>query len=393
MLRGRCKRAVKRRQQGNEQTRRWKRLRSKIMLVWLERLSQDVRYGCRMLAASPGFTLVAVLSLAVGIGANCAIFSFADGLLLRPLPVARPGEVVTVGSTMAIEAFGASSLNASYPEFVDIRDHARSLTDLVAFTYVTAGFASTPGAPPRLKMGILASGNLFEAMGVEPVAGRAFRPEEDQVPGRDAVVVLGHSLWEQEFASDPTVLGRRIDMDGQAFTVIGVAPGDFTGLDGFVRADFFAPLMMSSRLVSDPKAASLQARDARNLTIKGRLAPGVSQAAAQAELTTIGTNLARAYADTNKNRRLAVRTELQERIDQSPPDAMLIAMLSTLALAVLIVACVNVASLLTSRAPARAREMALRIAIGAGRGRLVRQLITESLLIALAGGLAGLGVG
>lgn len=362
-------------------------------LVWLERLWQDIRYGCRVLASSPAFTAVAVLSLAIGIGANCAIFSFADGLLLRPLPVPRPGEVLTVGSTTAIEAFGASDLEASYPEYVDIRDQSKSFDGLVAFTYSTAGFAGRAGASPRLKMGILASGNLFTAMDVAPALGRAFGPDEDRVPGRDAVVVLGHTLWEQEFASDPAIVGRRIDLDGHPFTVIGVAPAEFTGLDGFVRADFFVPLMMSAQLVSDPKAASLHARDARNLTIKGRLAPGVSQAAAQAELTTIGANLARAYPDTTKDRRLTVRTELQERIAQSPPDAMLIAMLATLALAVLFVACANVAALLTSRAPARAKEMALRIAIGAGRGRLVRQLITESLLIAIAGGVAGLGVG
>ena len=230
-------------------------------------------------------------------------------------------------------------------------------------------------------------------MGVEPTVGRAFTPEEDQVPGRDAVVVLGRTMWEQEFASDPGVLGRRVRINGGEFTVIGVAPPEFTGLNQYVRSDFFVPLMMSQRLANDPKRQVLEDRDARDLRLKGRLRPGVSQAQAQAELTTIAADLERAYPETNKNRRLAIRTELQARIDQSPPDAMLIAMLSTLALAVLFVACANVAGLLTSRAPVRAREMALRLAIGAGRGRLVRQLVTESLLIAAAGGVLGLGVG
>ena len=359
----------------------------------LERLWQDVRYGARVLAGSPGFTTIAVLSLAIGIGANCAIFSFADALLLRPLPIARPGDVLTVGSAANFEALGASSLVASYRDYVDIRDRNTSFEGLAAHRDVTAGFAADSTATPKLKLGMLVSGNLFTLMGVQPTIGRTFRPEEDQVPDRDAVVVLGRAMWEQEFRSDPGVLGRRVRINGAEFTVIGVAPPEFNGLNQYVRSDFFVPLMMSQRLVSDPKGSSLENRDARNLKLKGRLKASVSQAAAQAELTTIAADLERAYPETNKNRRLFARTELQARIDQSPPDAMLIAMLSTLALAVLFVACANVAGLLTSRAPARAREMALRIAIGAGRGHVIRQLVTESLLIAILGGVLGLGVG
>jgi len=167
------------------------------MTFWLQRLWQDIRYGARVLAANPGFTTVAVLSLAIGIGANTAMFSFADALLLRPLPVARPGEVMTVGTTAALESLRANSLIASYPEYVDVRDRSKSFEGLAAFTYVTAGFTADPRLAPKLKMGMLVSDNLFPLMGVEPTIGRAFRPEENTVRGRDAVVVLGRAMWEQ----------------------------------------------------------------------------------------------------------------------------------------------------------------------------------------------------
>src|SRR5438093_1181973 len=265
--------------------------------VWFERLWQDLRYGARMLVANPGFTAVAVVSLAIGIGANCAVFSWADALLLRPLPVPHPDEVLTVGSTASLEGF--SRLVASYRDYVDIRDRNKSFGGLVGFTGSTAGFAPDPDTLPKLRLGLLVTGNFFTVLGVEPQHGRTFRPDEDQVPGRDAVVILGHDYWEQQFGGDPSVLGRKVRLSGIEFTVVGVAPESFPGLDQFVRYDFYAPLMMWPRLSTDPKIQPLEDRNVRGLTIKGRLKPGVRMRQAQTELSVISKDLARTYPETN----------------------------------------------------------------------------------------------
>jgi len=364
-------------------------LREQRGVPWLEDLVRDLRYGCRMLARNPGFTAVSVVSLAIGIGANCAAFSFADTLLLRPLTVPRPAELLTIGQLNPFE----DSLESSYRDFVDIRDRNRSFDGMTAFAKSTAGFAPSADAPAKLAIGLLVTGNFLHVVGVEPQLGRDFRAEEDQVPSRDAVVILGHEFWTQQFGADPSILGRSVRLNGADFTVVGVTPPGFTGVDQFVRFQFYAPLMMWPRFTPDESARPFEARDYRRLTVMGRLRNGVTQTQAQAELTTIAADLERAHPDTNRNGRLLVRTELQNRIAQSPPVATLAAMLMGLAGAVLFVACANVAGLLASRAPMRAREVAMRLAIGAGRRRVVRQLITESMLIAFAGGLLGLGVG
>ncbi len=359
--------------------------------IWFERLWQDLRHGRRMLVKNPGFTFVAVLSLAIGIGANSAMFSFADALLLRPMPVLHPSDVVTVGTTESLGGF--TSLVASYRDYLDFRGQSKSFDGLVAFSDSTFGFATAPSELPQMKLGTFVTGNFFRVMGVQPELGRDFLPEEDHVPGRDAVLVLDHDTWQNQFAGDPSILGHRVRLDGIEFTIVGVAPPRFTGIDLYLRSAFYIPIAMWPRLTGNPQDRPLEARDFRKLTVKGRLKPGVSVVQARAEVAAIARNLARAYPETNRNRIATARTELENRIQRSPPDAQLVAMLALLAMAVLIVACANVAGLLTSRAPVRAREIALRLAIGAGRPRLIRQLLTESLLIAIAGGLLGLLVG
>ena len=354
--------------------------------MWLEVLVQDFRYAIRVMRKSPGFTFVAVLSLALGIGVNSAMFSLADALLFRPLSVSRPSDVVTVSSKTP----GNSSGPISYRDYVDFRDRSKTFAGLVAFKNETVGFGAESRDLPQMRMGMVVSGNFFQAMGVEPALGRAFRPDEDQVQGRDAVVVLGHDFWENQLGADRSIVGRKVRLDGIEFTVIGVAPERFTGMDQYFRPALFVPMAMAPRLSANPGPNSLERRNARDLSVKGRLAPGVTRAQAEAELAAIAKSLEKTYPDTNRDQGVVVETEFQTRLKNDTSDATLVAMLLALAGLVLVVACANLANLLLSRARSRTREIAIRLAVGAGRLRVIRQLLAESLAIALAGGIVSL---
>ena len=342
---------------------------------------QDLRYGFRMLAAHPGFTAVAVLSLAVGIGANTSMFSLADAILLRPFPVDRPGQIVRVLST----ARGDDSGYLSYPDFMDFRNQTRTLAGLTGISQVLVGLRSGAATPAQVKLGAAVTTDFFNVMGIRLALGRGFRADEDRQP----VAVLSHALWQSHFAGDPSVVGQRIRLSSVDFTVIGVAPARFTGVQLFVHEEVYLPMGMWSR-VSVDEQSPLDRRNHRNIVVYGRLRSGRTARDAQAEFATLARNLEQAYPEADRGRGVAVLTELEARKRNDSTVAPLVALLLSIAGLVLLIACANVANLLLSRAGSRSREVAIRLAIGAGRVRLMRQFFTESLLLAALGGAAGL---
>ncbi|MGB7924454.1 MAG: ABC transporter permease [Pyrinomonadaceae bacterium] len=360
---------------------------------WLGDLVQDLRYGVRILAKHPSFTTVAALALALGIGVNTAILSAVNGFVLRPLAVEKPEELVAPywGRKMDAHVWG----EFSYANYEDLREQNRSFSDLCAWMGASAAISSsesrTDGDSERAEVvwGELVSSNYFDVMGVKPMLGRGFLPEEDRTPNAHPVVVLGHSLWQRRFNADEGIAGKTVYLNGQPFTVIGVMPESFLGSTFYLREAFWSPSMMAQKF--GRRAEWQTDRSYALFNLYGRLKPGLTMAQAETDLNLVAEGLAKLYPSENADTKIQLTTEVEGRY-QGATKVMRYGGFLALCVSglVLLLACANVANLMLARAITRAREIGIRLALGAGRGRLVRQLLTESVLLALLGGVLGL---
>ncbi len=349
-------------------------------------LAADARYGLRLLLRSPGYTLVATLSLGLGIGINTMTFSGINSILLKEVPIEDAARVVAVGT---LDARNANvPLPVSRPNFLDYQSKNEVFAGLTAYQPVPIAVSAGTGEP-EMAGGVMVAGNYFNVLGVKTVLGRTFLPDEDRTPGTHLVAVLSYEAWQRRFGADRAIVGRTVQLNRQAFTVVGVAPPGFRGVNPFGRPVAWIPSMTYREVLTGFALENFDARRALIWQVAGRLKPGVTLAQARANMTVLARQLEQEYPNDNKGRSVSLTPLAEARLAGLGRNNALLAagMLMTIVGLVLLVACANVANLLLARAAARRREIAVRLALGATRAQIVRQLLVESSLLAAAGGL------